>query len=66
MFFFFLCGPILKSFNLSHLFCFVLAFWLQGMWDLSSLTRDVPQMVSKELPCSWRTSGVSLGSGPFI
>ena len=40
---FFLCGPFLKSsLNLlQYCFCFMfLVFWLRGMWDLSSPTRD--------------------------
>ena len=42
-FFFFGCGPFLMVFVefVTILFLFyVLVFWPQGMWDLSSLTRD--------------------------
>ena len=38
----FWCGPFLNSIEfvtILLLFC-VLVFWLRGMWDLSSLTRD--------------------------
>ena len=43
-FFFFWCGPFLKSLLnlLQYCFCFfyVLVFWPWGMWDLGSRTRD--------------------------
>ena len=39
---FFLCGPFLQSLLnlLQYCLFYVLAFWPQGIWDLSSLTRD--------------------------
>ena len=42
-FFFFWCGPFLNSLLnlLQYCFCFMFSvFWLRGMWDLNSLTRD--------------------------
>lgn len=43
--FFFLSGPLKKKKNsllglLQFCFCFVLVFWLHGLWDLRPLIRD--------------------------
>ena len=46
-------GPLLKSlFNLSqYRFCFMFwFFWLQGMWDLSSLKSEVKVKVAQLCP----------------
>ena len=51
--FFFWCGPFLKSieFVTTLLLFYVLVFWLRGVWDLSSLTRD-----RTHTPCIGRQS----------
>ena len=38
--FFFWCGPFLKSLLTFLQYCFCFIFWPQGIWDLSSLSRD--------------------------
>ena len=75
LFFFFQCGPFLKSvlnllqycFHFIYLFIYFesfFSFWLQGMWDLSSSTKDWTQSPSigrqsldhwttREVPCNW-------------
>ena len=59
------CGPFLKSLLnlLQYCFCFMLwCFWSQGMWDLSSPTRD-----RTHHPCTgrWSLNHWTTREGPY-
>ena len=63
---FFLCGPFLKSLLnlLQHCFCFMFwFFWLRGMWDLNSPTRDWTQtpFTGRQILNHWTTRKVQVG-----
>ena len=67
-FFFLWCRSFLKCLlNLLHLF-YVLVFRPQGMWDVSSLTRDQTRTsrLGRQSPNHWTARGVPHSASSFI